>query len=271
MDLLHWLLFGVLPALAVVLVFVGIGGPRLLGLALAVAICVPMAMSVGLPAWPWHIGVHRGDPVQWLWWCLVAAGVVGAAYDLRLLPRWLLLPCELLLVALLPWLLSGEQRAGWSFEWCVVMLSVGWAFVMALWWVLRQAAKLQPGMTVPLVGTIALVADALVLRAQGGRLAWELAGIGAVALGVSVATTIWRRPFVCGGGGTLCIALAHAGILLAGRGERHLLQTPFLLALVAPLALWIATTKVFAEGRATGMVVGVCATAALAAAAIAAA
>jgi hypothetical protein len=270
-DLLHWLLFGVLPALAVVLVFVGVGGPRLLGLALAVAICVPMAMSVGLPDWPWSIGVRRGDPVQWLWWCLAAAGVLGAAYDLRLLPRWLLLPCELLLVVLLPWLLSGEQRAGWSFEWCVVMLGAAWLFVMLLWWVLRQAAKLQPGMTVPLVGAIALVADALVLRALGGRLGWELAGIGAVALGVSVATTIWRRPFVCGTGGTLCIALAHAGILLCDRGERHLLQTPFLLALVAPLALWLATTKLFADGRATGMVVGVLATAGIATGAVLAA
>lgn len=271
MDLLHWLLFGVLPALAVVLVFVGAGGPRLLALALAVAICVPMSMAVGLPAWPWQIGVRRGDPVQWLWWCLAAAGVVGAAYDLRLLPRWLLLPCELLLVALLPWLLSGEQRAGWSFEWCVVMLTAAWLFVMALWWSLRQATKMQPGMTVPLVGTIALGADALVLRAQHGGIAWELAGVGAIALGVSVATTIWRRPFVCGTGGTLCIALAHTGILLCGRGERQLLQAPFLLALVAPLGLWLATTKVFAESRTTGMVVGVLACAGLAVSAVLAA
>lgn len=268
MDLLHWLLFGVLPALAVVLVFVGAGGPRLLGLALSVAICVPMAMAVGLPAWPWQLDVAHGDPVSWLWWLLVMAGVVAALRDLQWLPRWLLVPCELLLVAMLPWLMSADLRAGWSFEWCVVMLGAGWAFVAAMWWVLRQAAKLQPGMTVPLVGTIALTADALVLRAQGGRLAWELAGIAAVALGVSVATTIWRRPFVCGVGSALCIALAHAGVLWCARSERQLLQAPFLLAMVAPLALWLATTKVFAESRTTGMVVSVLACAACAAAAV---
>lgn len=268
MDLLRWILFGVLPALAAVVVFVGVGGARLLALALAVAVCVPLAMLAGLPPWPWQLSLHHGDPVAWLWWCLALAGVIGAVRDLGWLPRWLLVPGELLLVALLPWLMSARLRAGWSFEWCVPMLGAGWALVAALWWVLRQAARMQPGMTVPLVGAIALGADALVLRAQGGELAWELAGVGAVALGVSVATTIWRRPFVCGVGGTLCIALAHAGVLWCARSERQLLQAPLLLAMVAPLGLWVATWKTFAEGRATGMVVGVAAAVCLAAAAV---
>lgn len=268
MDLLRWILFGVLPALAAIVVCVGVGGPRLLALGLAIALCVPLGMSAGWPDWPWAISAHHGRPAEWLWWCLAAAGVLGALYDLKWLPKWLLLPLEVLLVALLPWLLSGDLRARWSFEWCVVMLGAAWGFVMALWWTLRQATKLQPGMSVPLCGAIALAADALVLRARAGGVAWELAGIGAVALGVAVATTIWRRPFVCGVGGTLCIALVHLGVLWCGRGERELLQAPFLLAMVAPLALWLGTTKVFADGRATGMVVGVTACAACAATAV---
>lgn len=268
MDLLRWILFGVLPALAAVVVCVGVGGPRLLAPALAIALCVPLGMSAGWPDWPWAISAHHGDPAEWLWWCLAAAGTVGVFYDLKWLPKWLLLPAEVLLVALLPWLLSGGLRAGWSFEWCVVMLSAGWALVMALWWTLRQSTKLQPGMTVPLCGAIALAADALVLRARSGGVAWELAGVGAVALGAAVATTIWRRPFVCGTGGTLCIALAHVGVLWCGRSERELLQAPLLLAMVAPLGLWVATTKPFAEGRATGMVVGTALCATLAAAAV---
>lgn len=265
---MHWLVFGLMPALAAVLLFVGAGGARLLALAIAVAICVPMGMAAGWPTWPWLLDWRRGDPVAWLWWCLALAGLVGVVRDLNWLPRWLVVALELLLVAFLPWWMSGDLRARWSFEWCVVMLSAGWALVAALWWVLRQSAKLQAGMAVPLVGAIALTADALVLRAQGGDLAWQLAGVGAVALGVSVATTIWRRPFVCGVGGTLCIALAHAGVLWCGRSERQLLQAPFLLAMVAPLGLWIATWKTFAEGRATGMVVGVAAAVCLAAAAV---
>jgi len=256
-DLLHWVVFGVLPALAAVLLFVGVGGVRGLVIALAVAICVPFAMDMGWPPWPWQISVQRGDGRHWLWWCLVCAGVVGSGYDLRLLPKWLLLPFEVVLIAFVPWLLSGERRAGWDFEWCVVMLGCAWLVLGSMWWVLRQAAKVQPGMSVPLVGTIALVADALVLHARGLTLSWHLAGVAAVALGVSVATTIWRRPFVCGSGGTLCIVIAHAGVLWCERTDRELVQAPFLLALVAPLGLAVALAKPFAEGRNTGMLVGV--------------
>lgn len=268
MDLLHWTLFGVLPALAAVLVFVGIGGARFLALGIAVAMCVPFGMAAGWPDWPWHLAVRHGDPVPWFWWCLAISGVVGIAYDTKLLPKVVLLVCELALVAFVPWLLSAPLRAGWSYERCVVFLSAAWAVLFATWWVLRTASKAHPGMAVPLVGTIALVADALVLHAHGATFGWRLAGVGAVALGVAVATTLWRRPFVCGTGASLCIAIAHAGVCWTNRGERELLQAPFVLALLAPLGLWVGTTKAFADGRTTGMVVGVGLTAAMAASAV---
>lgn len=257
MDLLHWILFGVLPALAAVLLFVGIGGPRLLAPAIAIAVCVPFGMAAGWPDWPWLLPVQRSDPVAWFWWCLFGAGLLGAAYDTKVLPRSLLVLGELMIVAFVPWLLSGSLRAGWSFERCVVMLGAGWAVLGASWWVLRAAAKVQPGMAVPLAGTVVLIADAIALHARGDVLGWRLAGVGAVALGVAVATTIWRRPFVCGTGGTLCITIVHAGVLWVGRGEGQLLQAWFLLALVAPLGMWIALAKAFADGRTTGMLVGV--------------
>lgn len=268
MDLLHWALFGVLPALAVVLIFVGIGGPRLLGLALALAVCVPFGMHAGWPAWPWHLAVARSDPQPWFWWCLLLAGVVGAAYDGKVLPKALLVAAEVALVVFVPWLLSGALRAGWTFEWCVVMLGAAWAVLAAIWWVLRVAAKAQPGMAVPLAGTVVFVADAIVLHARGDVLGWRLAGVAAVALGVSVATTLWRRPFVCGTGAALCITIAHAGVLWFHRGDRELLQPPIVLALLAPLGMWVAVTKAFADGRTTGMLVGVAATAAIAGCAI---
>jgi hypothetical protein len=267
-DLLHWVLFGVLPALAAVLLFVGVGGARFVGIALAVAVCVPFAMASGWPPWPWQISVDRGDGRQWSWWCVAAAGVVGTVYDLRLLPRWVLLPCEAAVIGLLPWLLSGNLRAGWTFEDCVLMLGGAWTVLGLLWWVLREAAKVRPGMAVPLAGAIALTADALVLRAHGLVLGWHLAGVAAVALGTAVATTIWRRPFVCGAGGTLCITVVHAGVLWCERSERQLLQAPFLLAMVAPLGLGIALTWLFAEERGTGVLVGIAAVAVLAGAAV---
>lgn len=269
MDVLKWVVFGVLPAVAAVLLGVGVGGPRFLAASLAVAVCLPLGMAEGWPPWPWALSVHHGDAFAWLWWIWCAAGVVGICYDARLLPKVLLLAADFTLVAMLPWLLSGPLRAHWSFEQCVLWLSAGWCCLGATWWVLRGVAKAQPGMAVPLVGTLVFVADTWVLRARGGAVDWQLAGVAAVALGLAVATTIWRRPFVCGAGGTLAITVVHAGLLYCGRPEGELLRTPLLLALLAPLPLGVALTKVFRDGRATGVVVGVCAVAGVAATAMA--
>jgi hypothetical protein len=228
-------------------------------------------MAAGWPEWPWHLDAHHGDESSWYWWSLAIAGVAGAAYESKLLPKAMLLVVEIALVALLPWLLTGHRRPGWSFEWCVVMLGSAWIILFTTWWVLRAASKAQPGMAVPLAGTIALVADAFVLYEYGDAIGWRLAGVGAVALGISVATTLWRRPFVCGTGGTLCITIAHAGVLWFHRAENETLRGSFVLALLAPLGMWVATTKAFADGRTTGMLVGVAVTAAIAGSAVAAA
>ncbi|HEX6810879.1 MAG TPA: hypothetical protein VF384_04575 [Planctomycetota bacterium] len=269
MDLLTWLVFGLLPALAAVLLFVGAGGARFFSLGLAVAICVPFGMVIHWPDWPWHLDVHSGNAQHWLWWCFAAAGVVGAAYDLRLLPKPLLFTFEVALVLMLPWLISSSLRSGWSFERCVLILGAAWIVLTALWWVLRSTAKLQPGVAVPLAATMCLVADALVLREQRAGMPWQIAGVAAVALGVAVATTIWRRPFVCGTGGALCIAIVHVGVLWIDGDEARMLSAPRLLCLVALLPLWIASTRMFADGRATGILVGLAGSVAVAVTAIA--
>ena len=271
MDLLHWVVFGVMPAVAAMLVGVGVGGPRFLALSLMIALCVPFGMAAGWPPWPWHLSVQHGDPQAWLWWVFAAAGLVGVSYDAKLLPKVLVLAVDVVLVAVLPWLMSGPLRARWSFEQCVLGLSAGWLVVALTWWVLRRVARLQPGMAVPLAGAIALAADALVMKERGTRLDWELAGVGAVALGLAVATTIWRRPFVCGTGSTLAITVAHLGILYCGRGQGEIVRAPFLLALVTPLPMGLVLTKAFADARATGAVIGLLGTAALGFAAIVAA
>src|SRR5262245_35124676 len=114
MELLHWVCFGLLPALAAVLLFVGAGGARFFSLGLAVAICVPFGMAIDWPTWPWQLDVAYGKAQHWLWWCFAAAGVVGAAYDLRLLPKWVLLTFEVAIVLLMPWLVSSSLRADWT-------------------------------------------------------------------------------------------------------------------------------------------------------------
>ncbi len=271
MDLLRWIVFGILPAVAAVLVGVGAGGPRLLALSLGLALCVPFGLLGGWPPWPWDLSVHHGDPFAWSWWTIAAAGVVGVAYDAKLLPKAMLLLLDVVIVAALPWLLSGPLRAAWTFEQCVAWLGAGWIVVGATWWVLRRVAKLQPGIVVPAAGAIALLADTLVLRASGAELSWQLAGVAAIALGMAVATAIWRRPFVCGTGGTLAITVIHVALACCGRSEWQLTRPASLLALLAPLAMAVTATRVFADGRTTGAVVGVLGTAALACAAIAAA
>jgi hypothetical protein len=256
MELLHWVCFGLLPALAAVLLFVGAGGARFFSLGLAVAICVPFGMAIDWPTWPWQLDVAFGKAQHWLWWCFAAAGVIGAAYDLRLLPKWVLLTFEVAIVLLMPWLVSSSLRADWTFERCVLMLGAAWTVLMALWWVLRATAKVQQGVAVPLAAAAALIADAIALHAQHAALAWHLAGVAAFALAAAVATTIWRRPFVCGTGGALCIAIVHVGVLWGDGNEAGILSPPRLMCLIAPLPMWIATRPMFAEGRATGILVG---------------
>jgi hypothetical protein len=254
-DVLQWLLFGVLPAIAVVLLLVGVGGARWLALALALAVCAPLAMEDGRPPWPFELDLLRGPARPALWWVLLLSGAFGAAYDLRLLPRRLAVVFEAALVLALPWLLSAPWRAAWSFEACVLCLVVGWSVVLCLWWSVRQAAKVQTGLAVPLAMTLALVADAWLLRTRGAGADWQLAGVAAVALGFAVVTTAWRRPFCCGGGAALTMTLAHTGLLVCGRSAAELLDASFWIAWGSPLSLSLCALPWCVRSRRLGAVV----------------
>lgn len=252
-----WVLFGVLPAVALMLVGVGVFGPRWLAIAVAVSICVPFGMEYGWPDWFWQLDAMHGAPKPWLWWLLLFGGVIGSLYDRRWLPRQLGFGCEVVLVALLPWLLSAPLRDDWSFEASAAFLAAGWVVQAAIWWSLRRAASAREGMAVPLAMTIVLGVDAWFLRENCGGADWKLAGVAAIALGFSVLTTCWVRPFVCGTGGVLLITLAHTGLLLCGRSERELLQVPLVLAWCAPLPMLIGATSWFKDARTSGAVLGV--------------
>ena len=268
MDVVQWLLFGVLPAIAVVLLMVGVGGPRWLGLALSCAVCVPLAMEDGLPSWPWQLDLVRGPPRAALWWLLALGGVFGSAYDLRALPRALALVVELLLVAALPWLLSAPLRRSASFEGGVVYLFVEWLVLAALWWGLRRAAHAQRGLAVPLAMTVALACDAWLMRVTATGADWKLAGVAAVALGLAVVTTTWRRPFECRGGAVLCMTLAHSGLLLCGRNAAGVQHGSFALAWLAPLAFSVALVPRLRRAPRAGALAGVLAVASVGAVAV---
>ena len=261
-DVLLWVLFGLLPAIAAMLLGVGVGGPRWLAVALAVAICVPFGMSDGWPDWFWRLDILHGEPRPALWWTLLLGGLLGTVYDFRVVPRSITCGLELLLVVLLPWLLSAPLRAAWTFEGCLAYLAAGWLVMAALWLGLRRSAKAQPGLPVPLAMTIALGVDAWLLYHNAGGANWQLAGVASVALGFAVITTIWRRPFVCGSGAALTITLAHTGLLLCGQSEQELLRMPFVLAWTAPLPMWLVVLPWFAKHRAVAACVAVAAVAA---------
>ena len=271
MDLLRWLLFGVLPAVAAVLLGVGVGGPRWLALSLATAICVPFGIVLDWPDWFWRLDPVRGDPRPALWWTLLFAGLVGSLYDLRYLPKIVAVGLEFLLVAALPWLLAGRLHGRASFEHLVLWLGAGWIVIAVVWWVVRRAAKAQPGVTVPLAMAGVFGADAWLLHQHAGGSDWQLAGVAATGLGFAVVTTAWRRPFECGTGAGLCMTLAHTGLLLCGRGERELLELPFVLAWLAPVPLWLASAGPAARWRRTGACLAVVAVGGMCALAVAAA
>tara|TARA_R110002073_G_scaffold235008_1_gene396166 strand:- start:232 stop:1056 length:825 start_codon:yes stop_codon:yes gene_type:complete len=251
-DVLLWVLFGLLPAIAAMLFFVGVGGPRWLALALAVAVCVPFGMADGWPNWFWRLDLMHGEPRLALWWTLLLGGLLGTMHDFKSLPRVINFGLEIGLVLMLPWLLSAPLRKALSFEACLVYLAAGWLLMAGLWLGLRRSAQAQPGLPVPLAMTIALAVDTWLLRENAGGPDWQLAGVAAVALGFAVITTIWRRPFVCGAGAALTITLLHTGLLVCGRSEQELLRLPFVLAWIAPLSMWLVVVPWFAKQRGVG-------------------
>lgn len=256
MDLLHWVLFGVLPALGAMLLGVGAGGSRFLAAAIAVAVAVPFAMASGAPDWPWRLDPLHGEPRAFWFWAVFVAGLVGSLGDARWLPKPLAFLLELALGMALPWFLTGLVRRSWSFEQHVLWLGLGVLAVCVLWHVLREAGRARPGLLVPFVGAVTLGVDAWLLRSHGVP-TWELAGVGSVALAFALLTALWRRPLTCGTGAALCIVVVHVGCLWCGRALRDLHSLSSVLALLQPLPLWCAACASLARRPKTAVALAV--------------
>ena len=261
MDLLKWVLFGVLPAVAAVLLCVGVGGPRFLATALGVALGVPLLMANGWPGWPWNLSVDHGDPFAWLFWTVAATAVVGTCYDARVLWKPVLLTVDVVVVLAMPWLLSAPRREQWTTLHQVAWLSVAWIVLAAVWWTWRRVARQWPGIALPLASAMVLGADAFVLRERSAAGVWELSGVVACALAMAVATATWRRPFRCGTGAVLVVTVAHTGLLWLGRVEADLPRLPLLVACLAPLGLLVSFWRGFGRARGFAFACGLAVTA----------
>lgn len=242
MTLLHWLLYSALPAAALTLLLVGLAGPRLLGLVFAAAALVPHLLLKALPPLPWvlvNTGGGRGE--DWLLWGTVGAGLVGSLHDLRLWPRPLGMPPALAVVFAVPWFVLETQRRGWSFEQCLVHLSIGWAALAGVWFALRGAHGSGAGLGALLIGLVALAGDAVLLVGRNGPAAAFAPGGAAAVACAALFVATWRRPFVPGEGMCLPLAVVHTGVLLLAYHSGQLAMGQALLAVLAPAPIWLAT------------------------------
>lgn len=256
MALLFWLLYGLLPAIAAVLLFVGVGGPRLAAFGLAAGIAVPFGLLVGWPDWPWLLDLNARTALPWLFWSVVAAGLLGTLHDLRCLPKVVVIPLEALLVLTLPWILSAPLRPRWSFEMGLVRLSIAWLGLAVVWWTLRGASERRPGKLVPAAAVMFLAGDLWLVLARQHELSWQLLAAGIAALATAVLVANYRRPFQLGTGATLVIVMLHGGMLMACRVYAEFPAKPLLLALLSPVPLWLTAHKGFDDSRRTGACIG---------------
>jgi hypothetical protein len=235
-SLLQWLLFAALPAAVVVLLGVGVGGPRWLAPSLAGAAIVPAVIARGVPWPPFDAGAPHGVAV----WVLLASGVVGGLVDARWLWRPIALAVSGALLALLVWLVSAPMRAAAGFEGALLVVGGGAVLTSGVWFGLRAAATSPVGFLFPVAAFGLFTADALVCHRLGATAGGDAASTMAVAVAAAAVLGSSRRSLRCGRGAALPLAVAHVLALAAGTGLGAWQRAPRLLLLAAPAALLLA-------------------------------
>jgi len=235
--LLHWLLYWMLPSLALAFAWIVVAGPRCAALAVATAVIVPFGLVVDWPPWPWELWRSGRGGGPWLVWVFAAGGLVGAAQDLRLVPRWLAPFVDGAALAGMPWLLLTNLRASWGLATVWLHLAAAGVAIGAAWWALRSALANRPGALVPIVAAAVFGGDALVLANGGNTLLWQAATVAGLALLAGAGAAALRRPFTFGPGLGLQLALMHGSLLLAGHHFGRLAVVPALLAVLAPVPM----------------------------------
>ncbi len=268
----QWLVYCALPALAVTLLLVGAFGPRLVALAIAVAVLVPFAWLEALPPWPWHLVQRAAGGEEWLPWVVAVAGLGGALHDLRVWPAALGGPPAVVLLLAAPWLLLGPQRSQWSPEMATLHLGGVVGLLALVWLVQRMAAGSGAALGVLLAMVLCLGADGGALWLVGGQTEVAATTTAALAGAMTLVVARWRRPFEFGEGGWLVLALVHVGALALGHYQGLLPRWPALLLALTPLPLWcVAGTREPLEssfGPPTRLAAAIVAAAGLAAAAL---
>lgn len=236
MDL-EVVLKGVLPPIAAGLLLVTLGGSRLSALAVAVGMFVAHGLLKSWPPMP-HELWSNPNGIAWLVWSIAAAALVSLGEHFRVLPRKAGHTAGAIVGVAAVWFVLLKAAANWSPT--AMMLNVGGGALIVLVVLLgtRVVMARAPASIFPaIVLTLVLSVDAAVLTLGRSAFLGQLCGAASAALGASIGTAIWRRPFALTVADGTWFALAHSLFVLAGV---HLAEVPWSVAacaLVAPLAL----------------------------------
>lgn len=232
---------GAVPPIVAALLFVSLGGVRLLPLAMAVGLFVAFGLLKNWNDWPtWpHELWAAPNGTQWLLWGVIAAGLVALLEHWRLLPGKLGAGLGVLVAAGSVWLMLDKVLTAnrWS-TFDIVTHVGGGGFGVALLVlasrtvIARGPANLGPA----IVFSTLLSADAAVVATTSGLLG-QLCGVVAAAVGAAAGTSLWRRPFALTAADGTWIGAAHGLFVLSAV---HLSALPWSAAgcaLLAPCAL----------------------------------
>lgn len=232
MDLIP-LLQGTLPPIAAALLLVGLGGARLLPVAVGSGVFVAYVLLKQWPALPTALW-SAPNGTEWLLWCLLAAMLLATLEHARVLRGRGAAWAAVALAAAAPSFLLMKVAARWSWDQRLAWLGGGGlaAVLLVLVW-RRYLQRTTPGLLPGVLGTVLLSGDAALLAGQGSALLGQLCGALAAALGAGCGTWLWRRTFGLAVGDGTWIGIAHALFLLAGV---HLSALPWTYALAMALA-----------------------------------
>lgn len=228
---------GVLPPIGAALVLVGLGGARLVALAVGVGLYVAYGLlKREWPEWP-HVLWSAPDGRQWLVWSIAAAALVSLGEQFRVLPRKAGHTAGAVVGVAAVWLVLMKVAANWSPTEAFVTIGGGALITLLVLLGTRIVMARAPATVFPaILWTLVLSVDAAVLALGSSALIGQMCGATAAALGAAVGTALWRRPFALTIADGTWFALAHALFVLAGK---HLAEVPWTAAsclLVAPLA-----------------------------------